>query len=333
MKSFETTIKPLLKYGDGVAKETGKKFKEFGCTKVLAGYDANLPESVVSTVLDSITAEGIELIPYSCPYADGQDTGVLEVRQLAIDHQVDGFLAMGGGSTMDIVKAATLLVAQPLPIDQYFVGWYNGPDLPRKAHLISIPTTSGTGAEATRSCIIASQTLGVKATLSSQAAKADFVYLDPQITKSLPPYVTATTGMDAIAHACEALCCTKSNLFTEMICGKSLELSWANLLTAYKEPDNLEARAHHRRRHLHRDHPRLLRHGRHDRRRWPRSDRHHLRLPEVRRSDRLAVRGTDHSHRADPAGVRHVHRPPHRPARAQLTGGAAHASALSRAAA
>lgn len=107
MKSFETTIKPLLKYGDGVAKETGKKFKEFGCTKVLAGYDANLPESVVSTVLDSITAEGIELIPYSCPYADGQDTGVLEVRQLAIDHQVDGFLAMGGGSTMDIVKAAT----------------------------------------------------------------------------------------------------------------------------------------------------------------------------------------------------------------------------------
>ena len=83
----------------------------------------------------------------------------------------------------------------------------------------------------------------MKATLSSQAAKADFVFLDPQITKSLPPYVTATTGMDAIAHACEALCCTKSNLFTEMICGKSLELSWANLLTAYKEPDNLEARA------------------------------------------------------------------------------------------
>ena len=107
----------------------------------------------------------------------------------------------------------------------------------------SVALRIGTGAEATRSCIIASQTLGVKATLSSQAAKADFVYLDPQITKSLPPYVTATTGMDAIAHACEALCCTKSNLFTEMICGKSLELSWANLLTAYKEPDNLEARA------------------------------------------------------------------------------------------
>ena len=102
MKSFETTIKPLLKYGDGVAKETGKKFKEFGCTKVLAGYDANLPESVVSTVLDSITAEGIELIPYSCPYADGQDTGVIEVRQLAIDHQVDGFLAMGGASVSPV---------------------------------------------------------------------------------------------------------------------------------------------------------------------------------------------------------------------------------------
>ena len=80
-------------------------------------------------------------------------------------------------------------------------------------------------------------------------------------------------------------------------------------------------RAHHRRRHLHRDHPRLLRHGRHDRRRRPRPDCHHLRLPEVRRSDRLAVRSADDHHRADPAGVRHVHRPPHRPALPHLTGG------------
>ena len=65
----------------------------------------------------------------------------------------------------------------------------------------------------------------------------------------------------------------------------------------------------------------------------PRPDRHHLRLPEVRRSDRLAVRGADDHHRADPAGVRHVHRPPHRPARPHLTGGTVHASTLSRAAA
>lgn len=243
MKSFETTIKPLLKFGDGVAAEAGKKFMEYGCTKVLVGYDANLPAAMVDSVIKPIEAEGIQVVRYSCAYSDGQDTGVFECRQLAIDNKVDGFLGMGGGSTMDIVKASSLLVDQPLPIEQYFVGWYKGPDLPRKAHLISIPTTAGTGAEATRSCIIASQKLGVKATLSSQAAKADFVYLDPQMTKSLPPYVTATTGMDAIAHACEALCCVKSNLFTEMICGKSLELSWANLYTAYSQPGNMEARA------------------------------------------------------------------------------------------
>ena len=77
MKSFETTIKPLLKFGDGVAKETGKKFKEFGCTKVLAGYDANLPAHIVDYVLDSITDEGIEVVRYACPWSEGQDTGVL----------------------------------------------------------------------------------------------------------------------------------------------------------------------------------------------------------------------------------------------------------------
>lgn len=236
MKSFETTIKPLLKFGEGVSAETGKKFREYGCKKVLAGYDAKLPAATIDRIIDSITDEGIEVVRYACPWAEGQDTGVIECRQLAIDNNVDGFLAMGGGSTMDIVKAATLLIDKPLPLDQYFVGWYNGPDLPRKNPLISIPTTSGTGAEATRSYIIASQTLGVKGTISSQAAKADFVYLDPLVTMSMPPYVTATTGMDAIAHACEALCCVRSNIFTEMICGKSLELSWANLLTAYREP-------------------------------------------------------------------------------------------------
>lgn len=248
MKAFETTIKPLVKFGEGSAAGTGEKFKLLGCTKVLAGYDANIPAALVDTVLNSITDAGIEVVRYSCAHSDGADTGVMECRALALENNVDGFLAMGGGSTMDIVKAASVLIDVELPdgvksLENYFVGKYTGPDLPRRVGLISIPTTAGTGAEATRSCIIASSTLGVKATLSSQACKADWVMLDPMMTRDLPAYYTAVTGMDAIAHACEALCCTRSNLFTEMICGKSLELSWANLPIAYKEPHNMEARA------------------------------------------------------------------------------------------
>ena len=248
MKAFETTIKPLVKFGEGSSLCAGEKFKLLGCTKVLAGYDANINPAVVDAVIGSIEKEGIEVVRYACSYSDGKDDGVIECRQLALDNKVDGFLAMGGGSTMDIVKAASLLVNVDLPegaksLVNYFVGHYNGPDLPRHAGLISIPTTAGTGAEATRSCIIASSALGVKATLSSQAAKADWVLLDPEMTKDLPPYFTAITGMDAIAHACEALCCTRSNIYTEMICGKSLELSWKNLPIVYKEPHNMEARA------------------------------------------------------------------------------------------
>lgn len=248
MKAFETTIKPLVKFGEGSSLCAGEKFKLLGCTKVLAGYDANINPAVVDAVIGSIEKEGIEVVRYACSYSDGKDDGVIECRQLTLDNKVDGFLAMGGGSTMDIVKAASLLVNVDLPegaksLVNYFVGHYNGPDLPRHAGLISIPTTAGTGAEATRSCIIASSALGVKATLSSQAAKADWVLLDPEMTKDLPPYFTAITGMDAIAHACEALCCTRSNIYTEMICGKSLELSWKNLPIVYKEPHNMEARA------------------------------------------------------------------------------------------
>lgn len=253
MKAFETTIKPLVKFGEGSSLCAGEKFKLLGCTKVLAGYDANINPAVVDAVIGSIEKEGIEVVRYACSYSDGKDDGVIECRQLTLDNKVDGFLAMGGGSTMDIVKAASLLVNVDLPegaksLVNSFVGHYNGPDLPRHAGLISIPTTAGTGAEATHSCIIASSALGVKATLSSQAAKADWVLLDPEMTKDLPPYFTAITGMDAIAHACEALCCTRSNIYTEMICGKSLELSWKNLPIVYKEPHNMEARQHEPRR-------------------------------------------------------------------------------------
>ena len=192
MKAFETTIKPLVKFGEGSSLCAGEKIKLLGCTKVLAGYDANINPAVVDAVIGSIEKEGIEVVRYACSYSDGKDDGVIECRQLALDNKVDGFLAMGGGSTMDIVKAASLLVNVDLPegaksLVNYFVGHYNGPDLPRHAGLISIPTTAGTGAEATRSCIIASRALGVKATLSSQAAKADWVLLDPEMTKDLPP--------------------------------------------------------------------------------------------------------------------------------------------------
>lgn len=166
MKAFETTIKPLVKFGEGSSLCAGEKFKLLGCTKVLAGYDANINPAVVDAVIGSIEKEGIEVVRYACSYSDGKDDGVIECRQLTLDNKVDGFLAMGGGSTMDIVKAASLLVNVDLPegaksLVNYFAGHYNGPDLPRHAGLISIPTTAGTGAEATRSCIIASSALGV----------------------------------------------------------------------------------------------------------------------------------------------------------------------------
>ena len=135
MKAFETTIKPLVKFGEGSSLCAGEKFKLLGCTKVLAGYDANINPAVVDAVIGSIEKEGIEVVRYACSYSDGKDDGVIECRQLALDNKVDGFLAMGGGSTMDIVKAASLLVNVDLPegaksLVNYFVGHYNGPDLP-----------------------------------------------------------------------------------------------------------------------------------------------------------------------------------------------------------
>ena len=232
---------PKVVSGADSAKKIPEVLKELNVNKVMIVTGPTVGRTIVPPIAENLERHGIGYTIYDQVEANPSVKTVEAIRAQYLENGCDGFLAIGGGSPMDAAKAAAARVAKPnTPIGK-MAGLMKV--MIKVAPIVAVPTTSGTGAEATRSCIIASQTLGVKATLSSQAAKADFVYLDPQITKSLPPYVTATTGMDAIAHACEALCCTKSNLFTEMICGKSLELSWANLLTAYKEPDNLEARA------------------------------------------------------------------------------------------
>ena len=234
-------LKDENSYDPDSAKKIPEVLKELNVNKVMIVTGPTVGRTIVPPIAENLERHGIGYTIYDQVEANPSVKTVEAIRAQYLENGCDGFLAIGGGSPMDAAKAAAARVAKPnTPIGK-MAGLMKV--MIKVAPIVAVPTTSGTGAEATRSCIIASQTLGVKATLSSQAAKADFVYLDPQITKSLPPYVTATTGMDAIAHACEALCCTKSNLFTEMICGKSLELSWANLLTAYKEPDNLEARA------------------------------------------------------------------------------------------
>lgn len=140
----------------------------------------------------------------------------------------DIVIGFGGGSAIDTAKGIL-----------YFAGVR---ELVPKPRFITIPTTSGTGSEVTSAAVITDPENKIKHLISSDDILADVAILDPRLTLSVPPSITANTGMDVLTHALEAYVATRSNVFSDALSEKSVELLLKALLTCYRDGRNLEAR-------------------------------------------------------------------------------------------
>ncbi len=140
----------------------------------------------------------------------------------------DIVIGFGGGSAIDTAKGII-----------YFAGVK---ELIAKPTFITIPTTSGTGSEVTSAAVITDSETKSKHLIASDDILADVAILDPRLTLSVPPSVTANTGMDVLTHAIEAYVATESNVFSDALSEKSVELLMKSLLTCYQDGKNLEAR-------------------------------------------------------------------------------------------
>lgn len=142
--------------------------------------------------------------------------------------QPDAVIALGGGSSIDAAKAIMYFAARQFDL--------------RDVPFIAIPTTSGTGSEVSKFAVITDRTKGVKYPLIDDALLPDYAVLDAALTKTVPPKITADTGLDVLTHAIEAYVCTEANDFTDALAEKAVKLVDQHLLHAYQEPDNLKAR-------------------------------------------------------------------------------------------
>jgi len=172
-------------------------------------------------------------------------TNIRDGVDVFLSNKNDGVIAIGGGSSIDAGKAVAFMSKQKENI-WYFedIGdnWTKAiiDNLPK---VIAIPTTAGTGSETGRASLIVDEETYTKKIIFHPTMLPDLVVLDPSLTISLPKYLTAATGMDALAHCLEAYC---SNNFHPMAHGIALEgikIIKENLLTAYNDPGNIEARA------------------------------------------------------------------------------------------
>lgn len=142
----------------------------------------------------------------------------------------DAVLALGGGSAIDTAKAASHL--------------YASMNSGEKPMLIAVPTTSGTGSEVTSFAVISDTQAKVKFALVDQALVPDVALLDPDLTASVPPSITADTGTDVLTHGLEAYVSTKADDFTDACAEKAIKLVWEYLERAVADGSDMEAREH-----------------------------------------------------------------------------------------
>jgi hydroxyacid-oxoacid transhydrogenase len=196
-----------IKFGPGAAADAGWELKRLGVKRALLVTDPGVaaighPERIRA----SIEAEGIEVVVYDRARVEPTLDSFQEAADFARDAQVDGFVSVGGGSSIDTAKVADLITTHPAPVMDYVnppVGEGRKPPSPLRPHL-AIPTTSGTGAEATTVAVLDIPDMKVKTGISHRYLRPAQGIVDPELVRTLPAEVTSSTGLDVICHAAES---------------------------------------------------------------------------------------------------------------------------------
>lgn len=196
-----------IKFGAGAINDAGWELKRLGVTRALLVTDPGVAAlGIPDRVRESIEAEGIEVVVYDRSRVEPTLESLQEAADFAREAKVDGFVSVGGGSSMDTAKVATLVTTHPAPILDYVnapVGKGLKPPSPLLPHL-AIPTTSGTGAEATTVAVLDIPELKVKTGISHRYLRPAQGIVDPELTRTLPAEVTSSAGLDVVCHAAES---------------------------------------------------------------------------------------------------------------------------------
>lgn len=205
--AFEMAVSSI-RFGKGVTREVGMDLAEMGATNVLIVTDPVIRKlSPVQTVIDSLDASKVRYTIYDRVRVEPTDESFLDAINFARGGNYDAFVAVGGGSTIDTAKAVNLYVTYP-PAD--FLDYVNPPigkgvpvPGPLKP-LIAIPTTAGTGSETTGVSIFDLTKLHAKTGIANRRLKPTLGMLDPDHTRTMPPEVAASSGLDILSHAIES---------------------------------------------------------------------------------------------------------------------------------
>ncbi|OOY11218.1 alcohol dehydrogenase [Thioclava marina] len=236
-----------IKFGPGRVKELADHCKAAGITKPLLVTDkalASLP--ITAQALEILDSAGLGRAVFSQvdpnPNEKNMEDGLKVYR--AGGH--DGVVCFGGGSALDLGKMIALMVDQSVSVwDLEDIGdWWTRANPDTIAPIIAVPTTAGTGSEVGRAGVLTNSETHKKKIIFHPKLLPVVTICDPELTVGMPAFITAGTGMDALAHCLEAFCSPFYHPMSQGIALEGMRLVFENLPKAYATPTDIEARAH-----------------------------------------------------------------------------------------
>ncbi len=243
---------PQITQGAGALEQLGALIK--GLRRAGAGIDAGSAPRHVLLVADpgvkavgivagaerALRGAGLAVTVFDGVESDPSMAQADSTAELARRERAQAVVALGGGSAMDLGKSVAAIAGARAPASHY--GLCANPFPDARLACICVPTTSGTGSEATRTAVL-SDPAHAKVWLWGDALKADAILLDPALTVGLPPHLTAATGIDALVHAIEASTNRNANAANDLYCHEAIRLVVRHLARAVSTPTDLAARA------------------------------------------------------------------------------------------
>jgi alcohol dehydrogenase len=230
----------VIYFGSNSSSKAGSEAKRINSHKALLVTDSALLQAgIIQPVLDSLLASDINVAVYDRVVTEPTLTNVEEGLRILRTEKCDVMVAVGGGSCIDTAKAISVMSTNPGSFGDYRgFDRFPSPGLP----LIAVPTTAGTGSEATAISVITDTDRNIKMSIGSPFLMPRIALVDPLLTLGMPKKLTAATGLDALTHAIEAYVSVKAQPMTDLMALSAMGLLAEFLPRAWSNPEDLEAR-------------------------------------------------------------------------------------------
>ena len=236
---FEFATANRILFGQGTLKQAAPIAASFGRRALIVV--GSTPDQA-TPLIDQLGAQGVTAVTFSVSGEPSIET-VQAGMAFAQDNGCDVIIGLGGGSAIDTGKAIAALMTNPGDPLDYLEVIGRGQALTQvPLPYIAIPTTAGTGSEVTRNAVLASHEHRVKVSLRSPLMLSRVAIIDPELTYSLPPAITASTGLDALTQLIEPYTCNLPNPLVDAICADGIQRAARSLKRAYHDGNDIAAR-------------------------------------------------------------------------------------------